>query len=174
MKTHTSLDQLEVCAVEALKALLGDVSVIKLKELKRASTGPGQAVAAVAHIEVLGRSHALALAVEANAEPGLLRAALRGLGSNTSQLGGDVTPVIFAPYLSPEAQSLCKESHTSFFDLEGNARLAVGEFFIGKRALPHQNASRASAVPMQASPRPGGRGALNRMPAPRREVALSA
>ncbi len=42
---------------------------------------------------------------------------------------------MIAPYLSPEAQTICKESHTNFIDLEGNARITIGEIFIGKRTM---------------------------------------
>jgi hypothetical protein len=174
LKTHETVDQLEICAVEALKALLGEVSVIKLKELKRTSAGPGQPVGVVADIDVLGRRHKLGIAMKASAEPGLLRAALRGVRGNTSSFGDDVTPVFFAPYLSPEAQSVCKESDTAYFDLEGNARLAVGEIFIGKRALQQGNASRVSCSTLPVPLRPRGRGKVQRMPAAPAEVALTA
>jgi hypothetical protein len=47
----------------------------------------------------------------------------------------ETTPVLIAPYLSPEAQTLCKERDAGFLDLEGNARLSPGEVFIGKRSM---------------------------------------
>lgn len=34
------------------------------------------------------------------------------------------TPVFIAPYLSPDAQSVCREQDVGFLDLEGNARLS--------------------------------------------------
>jgi hypothetical protein len=80
-----------------------------------------------------------------------VRSALNELRQGAARLPGDATPVIIAPYLSPESQALCKESQAGFLDLEGNARLALGEVFIVKRTLPYQNPSahRATA-PWQA------------------------
>ena len=52
--------------------------------------------------------------------------------------------VLIAPYLlPPEAQALCKERSASYLDLEGNAHLAFGEVFIGKRSVPGRAANRA-------------------------------
>jgi hypothetical protein len=132
MKTDTAANQLETRAAEALKALLGQLSGIKLKELKRASHASGRAVEIRAQVDVFGHNHTLACEVSADATPDRLRKTLR------SRNDGDIrqaTPVIIAPYLSPEAQDLCKRNHAGFLDLEGNARLALGEVFIGTRAL---------------------------------------
>jgi len=41
-----------------------------------------------------------------------------------------VTPIFIAPYLSPEAQTLCREHEVGFLDLEGNARLVFDGVFI--------------------------------------------
>jgi len=128
MKTKNSMDDLELRATEALRALLGQVSVIKLKEIRRASKG-----SVLADIDVLGHRHTLACEVRPNAQPENLRTALREL--NNSHRKDATIPVVIAPFMSPEAQAVCKESHAGFIDLEGNARLAMGEVFIGKRAF---------------------------------------
>ena len=148
MKTNTTLTDLESRAAQALAALLGQVSGVKLKEMRREPAGRGQAAAFQARIEVFGRSHTLACEVKSDAEPGRLRAELRDFSSSPPPTPGDAdaTPVIIAPYLSPEAQALCKESHTGFLDLEGNARLSVGELFIGMRSLPCRLTGRPSAA----------------------------
>ena len=130
MKAKSSMDELELRATEALRALLGQVSVIKLKDIRRESKG-----SVLAHVEVLGHSHTLACEVHSNAQPENLRNALRQMRNDAAHRTGAAIPVLIAPYLSPEAQTLCKESHAGFLDLEGNARLAMGEVFIGKRAL---------------------------------------
>ncbi len=126
MKAKSSIDELEAKATEALRSLLGQVSVIKLKDIHREAGG-----AVLARIDVLGHSHTLACDVQPNARPDALRTALRTRKSSREA----ATKVVIAPYLSPEAQQICKENQAGFLDLEGNARLALGEFFIGKRAL---------------------------------------
>lgn len=144
MKTKSSMDEIEARATEALRALLGEVSVIKLKGIRREAKG-----AVLAHVDVLGHSHTLACEVQANPGPENLRNALRDLQTEASHFDGAV-PVLIAPYLSPEAQAVCKENHAGFLDLEGNARLALGEVFIGKRALTHHAPVAAAPAPHRA------------------------
>ena len=140
MKTKSPMTDLELRATEALRTLLGQVSVIKLKEIRRESKG-----SVVADVDVLGHRHTLACEVKANAQPENLRTALRNLSN--SQRKDAAIPVVIAPYMSPEAQAMCKESHAGFLDLEGNARLALGEVFMCKRALsPHTRSQITSAA----------------------------
>lgn len=144
----SSMDDLEYRATEALKALLGQVSVIKLKEIRRQPKGP-----MLARIDVLGHSHTLACEIGSSEQPENLRSALRHLRNDASRFNGAATPVLIAPHYSAEAQALCKESATGYIDLEGNARLALGEVFIGKRSMPCKAAPRAAA-PASAVERP--------------------
>jgi len=140
MKSLTPSAELQTLATEALKSLLGQVSAIKLKEMLGASTRSRNSVEFLVHVEVFGHSHLLACEARSSAEPSQLRTILRRLCDHTAQLAAEATPVIIAPFLSPEAQQLCKKCQTGFLDLEGNARLAFGEVFIGKRSHPqHQS-----------------------------------
>jgi hypothetical protein len=159
MKTNSSntvpMDDLELRAIEALRALLGQVSVIKLKEIRREPHGP-----MLARVDVLGHSHTLACDIEPNGQPDTLRAHLRELHDGARQCDSAATPVLIAPYLSPEAQAVCKECSAGFLDLQGNARLALGEFFIGKRAL-------TSRTPHRSSNRTASANTSRRLPSPR-------
>jgi hypothetical protein len=145
MKTDRAANELEIRAAEALKSLLEQVSAVKLKEMKRESGVRGRtaevATHILAHIDIYGHSHTLACEVNADTRPSKVRASIKKLQDCTAHLAGDTTPVLIAPYLSPEAQALCKESHAGFLDLEGNARLSLGEVFIGKRSLRQQPAA---------------------------------
>ncbi len=159
MKTNTATTELEIRAAEALAAVLAQISGVKLKEMRREPASRGHIAGFWAWIDVFGHSHTLACEVRTNAEPSHLREALRDFHNGAPHLPGDATPVIIAPYLSPEAQAICKESDAGFLDLEGNARLAVGELFIGMRSLPCRATSRLSA----ASPKPPARSAQDSM-----------
>ncbi len=139
MKTNSSMDELEYRATEALRALLGQVSVIKLKEIRRAPRGP-----MLARVDVLGHSHTLACEINTSTQPENLRNALQALHKDVAHYDGAATPVLIAPHRSPEAQALCKECSAGYLDLEGNARLALGEVFIGKRSLPGHAAGRSA------------------------------
>ena len=62
---------------------------------------------------------------------------LEGLRDNIERTDAAVTPVIIAQHISDEARAVCKENQAGFLDLEGNARIALGEVFILKRTIPH-------------------------------------
>ena len=135
MKTDWAANELQVRAAEALKSLLEEVSAVKLKEMKRESPARGRAAEILAYVDIYGHSHTLACEVNADTRPSKVRASIKKLQDCAANLAGEATPVLIAPYLSPEAQTLCKESHAGFLDLEGNARLSLGEVFIGKRSM---------------------------------------
>ena len=144
MKSNKESLELSTVAAEALTALLKKVSGIRLKEMRRESPG-----GILARIDVFGHSHVLACEVNSDAEPNRLRTALHDLQTGTAQVAAGATPVLIAPYLPPEAQALCKENRAGYLDLEGNARLSVGEVFIGMRSLPG-----AASLPSATSPKP--------------------
>jgi hypothetical protein len=153
--------ELESRAAQALTALLGRVSAIKLEEMKFQSWPRGSNSGAgsrrvqprpiqtsrilarqiLAHIDVHGHRHTLACEVYPDGDPVRLRAALRKSHVSVASVHSDATPILIAPYLSPEAQDLCKQSKAGFLDFEGNARLIVGEVFIVMRSLPGNSAS---------------------------------
>lgn len=145
MKSNISTDNLEYRATEALRALLGQISVIKLKEIRRAPKGP-----ILARVDVLGHCHTLACEIEPNVRPENLRGALEELRQEAVRCETAATPLLIAPYLSSEAQAVCKDCSASYLDLEGNARLALGEVFIGKRSTQARAANRlANPAPAQ-------------------------
>lgn len=145
MRSHIGPADLEMLATDALRAVLGQVSVIKVKEMRREAHTHGRCVEILADVEVFGHTHLLACGVKAQGEPAQVRTALRDLRNDAASISGKATPVIIAPYLSPEAQQLCKENAAGFLDLEGNARLMLGEIFIGMRSLPGEGANSAAA-----------------------------
>jgi hypothetical protein len=145
MKTNEAREELEVRAAAALEAVLSAISTIKVREIRHQPQESGRDRSLMAFVDVFGHHHTLACGVHVDGQPGHLRDALEQLRAGAAHLPEGTTPVIIAPYLSPEAQALLKENKAGFVDLEGNARLALGEVFIVKRTLPHQSASPASA-----------------------------
>jgi hypothetical protein len=153
--------ELESRATEALTALLRRISAIRLLEMKR-ETWPrdhfsGAAARTMlahripshrilAQIEIYGHRHTLACEVYPDGEPNRLREALRENQAAPSPVLSDATPILIAPYLSPEAQELCKQSKAGFLDFEGNARLAVDQVFIVMRSLPGPSAPASAAL----------------------------
>ena len=141
MKTTSSMENgLVDRASEALKAVLGASSWVRLTELKCEPPSRGRAARILARIDVLGRIHTLVCEVKARENLEQLQAEVENLRvqdvcADAPDRQAQSTRVIIAPYLSPEAQALCKETNTCFVDLEGNARIALGEIFIGKRTM---------------------------------------
>jgi hypothetical protein len=125
------------------------MSGVNVKGMQRASAESGWPAGILAHIDVFGHDYTLACAVEPDGEPHRVRAALRDFVTCAPHLCKNATQVIIAPCLSSEALAACKEADAGFLDLEGNARLYVGEAFIDKRSFPCRAPNRVSA------PRPG-------------------
>jgi hypothetical protein len=150
MRTSDAKHDLEVRAAAALKAVLAEVSTIKVREIRHQGPETGNDRGLTACVYVFGHRHTLTCGVESDGQPGHVRSALEELRHGAARLPGDAMPVIIAPYLSPEAQAVCKENKAGFLDLEGNARLALGEVFIVKQTLPYR-----SSVPRPVSAWPG-------------------
>jgi hypothetical protein len=122
--------EIETQAADALRDLLGQVSVVRLEDIKREALGPAGEMDIVAQINVSGKRHTLVCEVKTNGQPRYVRTALLQLRNYVSHFGKDTTPILIAPYLSPEGQALCRESETGFLDLAGNARLVFNGVFI--------------------------------------------
>ena len=84
----------------------------------------------MAQINVSGKPHTLLYQCKSNGQPRYVRTALLQLREYVSRLGKNVTPILIAPYLSPEAQALCRESEVGFLDLAGNASVVFNGVFI--------------------------------------------
>jgi hypothetical protein len=123
-------------AADALRAVLHHVSAIKLKEIEMDSPGPDLKVDLLAHVDVYGHS----------GRPDHVRTALEALRSHADGLDGNATPVFITPRISEETKAMCGESKTGFLDLEGNARLDLGEVFIVKRTLRQSRRSLSSSM----------------------------
>jgi len=121
---------LEHRAVEALGALIKQVPALKLQDIKIEDQDSGRAVDILAHVDISNRHHVLACEVKASGQPRHVRMALLQLSNYIAKMDSGVTPIFIAPYLSPEAQALCREQQVGFLDLQGNARLVFDGVFI--------------------------------------------
>lgn len=135
MKMANDGNNMVARAAEALRAVLGEVSSVKLMEMRFETPGHGQASEILAKIDVLGHRHTMTCEVNTEGSQRLLMTGLRNSREGSVDRDANSTFVMIAPYLSPEAQAICKESHTNFIDLQGNARITIGEIFIGKRTM---------------------------------------
>jgi hypothetical protein len=158
MRMLASATDSSLRAVQAIKRALSEVSTIKLKEIRHQSAKDGEPDFA-AYLEVVGHPHTLACKVNANGQVQNLRSILEELREGARQVDENATLVLIAPYLSPEARAICKDCRAGFLDLEGNARIVLGEVFIVRRTMPRRVQERAlDPILLQ--------GAIARPPAP--------
>ncbi len=124
------MKHLESAAVKALRDLLEQVPAIKIVDIEHEPVGPDRGVDIVAHVDVSGRRHTLVCEVKSSGQPRHVRMAALQLRNHMVHHVQQATPVFIAPYLSPEAQALCREESVGFLDLEGNVRLLFDTVFI--------------------------------------------
>lgn len=136
MKQISTTQELRIRAAEALRAVLGEVSGTKVREINHPSADAGSGGAFTASVDVYGHRHTLACEIAPDNHPAHLRALLQELQASIASAHTAATPLIIAPQISDEVRAVCRESHAGFLDLEGNARIALGEVFILKRTIP--------------------------------------
>ena len=132
MKTTRIPNEMEARAAEALGDLLHQVSSIKTRDIKFQPVHRKSDI--LADIDVLGRRHKLVCNV-ADGQPDDVKRALQKLRTSADRKKDDATPVLIAPYLSPQDREMGLRNRVGFVDLQGNARLTVDEVFIGKRSV---------------------------------------
>jgi hypothetical protein len=132
----------EIPAAEALTALLKQVPAIKLGSIEIEPQRPDHGIDMLAHVNVSGRRHVLVCEVKSSGQPRHVRMGLLQLRNHVAHLRKNATPLLIAPYLSPDAQALCREQEVGFLDLEGNARLVFDGVFIERSVATRPSAER--------------------------------
>jgi hypothetical protein len=133
LNSGQAVKEVERRAAEALRRLLAEVPVIRLRSLEHEPSSPDQGIDIMAGVEVSGQRHVLVCEVKSSGQPRHVRMALLQLRNYVAHHSQNATPVLIAPYLSPDAQALCREQDVSFLDLEGNSRLSFDSVFIERQ-----------------------------------------
>ncbi len=133
MMKQAILVKIEQQAADALRRILEEVPAVEHLEVRNVGQEGDRAVDLIAHVDFFGRRHTLVAEVKSSGQPRHVRAALLQLKEYAQRQPEPVTPVFIAPYLSAEAQALCREYDVAFIDLEGNARLAFSTFFVSRQ-----------------------------------------
>lgn len=128
----------ETEAIEALRETLRQISVIKVKQICVDRHGKRSNKTILGYIEIYGHAHLLACKVVCDCDLPHLKSAIHELQQVQKERGVVVMPILIAPSMSQEAQTLCRENNIGFLDIEGNARLYLDEVFIVKRSLHHK------------------------------------
>ncbi len=139
---NTDPVKIEQLAADALRRILAQVPAIGRLNIRNAIKGGEREIDLIADIEVFGQRHTLIAEVKSNGQPRYVRSALLQLQEYMRRRAEPATPVLIAPYLSVEAQDLCREYETAYLDLEGNARLAFGTVFISRQVASRPQVER--------------------------------
>ena len=126
------MKELELRAAEELSSLLEQVPALRFLSTEREVPLAGSHVDFVTYVKAgERRRHALECEAKGNGQPRQVSAALLQLRKAAADVGsGDATPIFIAPYMSPEARSLCQEHNVGYLDFEGNARIVFEGIFI--------------------------------------------
>lgn len=142
MKNLESVKELEGRAASALEALIAQVPAIKLEDIKLEQSHSDHQIDILARLSTSGRSYLLVCEVKSNGQPRYARMALLQLRNHIAHLENEAIPIFIAPYLSPEAQAMCREQGVGFLDLQGNARLVFDGVFIERLVSDRPRAER--------------------------------
>src|SRR5690606_12312507 len=118
-------------AADTVRARLGSVPPVRIE--KAGLAPPESKFEILVGRSLDDRSTVLVCEVQPIALPRVVRAALLRLQKAASSFDPPATPIFIAPYLSAEAQSLCREFAVGFVDLVGNARIAFDTVFIERQ-----------------------------------------
>lgn len=129
LKSNELVKNLNTQALEELRSILNQVSAVELLDIESMRND----MDLIAHLKVFGKEHRLVCEVKSSGQPRYVRMGLLHLRNYVAHQKQDSIPVFIAPYLSPEAQSLCREQDVNYLDLEGNARLVFDSIFIERR-----------------------------------------
>lgn len=142
LKASQSMKDVEHQAARTLRQLLEQVPAIQLLDIEHESLHPSFAVDIVAHIGVAGARRVLVCEVKSSGQPRHVRTALLQLRNYIAHQAPDATPLFIAPYLTLEAQALCREQGVGFLDFEGNTLLVFDGIFIERQVASKPVAER--------------------------------
>lgn len=129
-------------AVEALRSVLTHMSGVKLKTIDIDPNEIENVIDFVAQVEVYGRAHTLACMLVSSYERQQTRETILDFCNRVLRCADNATPVLIAPRISSDLQKLGREIRAGLIDLEGNARIEVGETFIASQRVSHPEARR--------------------------------
>ncbi|WP_245321339.1 hypothetical protein [Bradyrhizobium sp. NAS96.2] len=125
--------ELESRAVGVLGKIIGEVPAIQVEAIDvEPPSSRDRGADIVAHIQIGNEPRLLLCEVKSSGQPRHVRSGLLDLRNLAARLGRKAVPIFIAPYLSPEAQAVCRENNVGFVDLAGNARLVFDSVFIEK------------------------------------------
>lgn len=132
LKQAIPVKDVEHRAAEALRNLLKEIPLVALHSISLEQPGRNGQAAVVASVDVGQEHYVLVCEAKQSGQPRFVRSAIYQLRDYLREFPRSATPVVIAPYLSPESRQLCIQNGMSFLDFEGNVRLQFGTVFIDR------------------------------------------
>lgn len=133
LKHVESVKDIELRAAEALQSVLGQVPAITQLSVEPQLHASDGGVDVLVHLKAGGQDQLLVCEVKSSGQPRYVRAALLQLKHYVERNAEGAIPVFIAPYLSPNAQAMCREEDVGFIDLEGNTYLSFDGIYIERQ-----------------------------------------
>ncbi|AOO85083.1 type IV toxin-antitoxin system AbiEi family antitoxin [Bosea vaviloviae] len=131
LKANVKVKNLENEAAETIGALLRSVPFVQTAKVELRP--PGSSFDILAEFSLEGVRRLLACEVKSVGQPRHVRAALLQLRKAAEKFDPPAMPIFIAPYLSQEAQALCREFDVGYLDFVGNARITFDTVFIERQ-----------------------------------------
>ena len=143
-------------AEQALTRFLASIPQFRLGFIERGMGLGLLRVAAdmVASLTYGERQVTLAIEVKSSGQPRIIREAARQAKRQVAEADTDAVPMVIAPYLSEQAQTVCHNEQVAYLDFMGNARIAFDTVYIERRVEgrpePEKRALRSLFKPKSA------------------------
>lgn len=129
-------DQLEQQAEKALRTCLEGVPFLQVRPSKKASVKNGHRPDVLTKVKFKDREQTLVAEVKSSGQPRLAREAVNQLLRYRESLP-DAYGIFIAPYISPQAASICTQEGVGYVDLAGNCHLSFGQVYIEREGKPN-------------------------------------
>ena len=142
LKPTRTVKGINLLAAEALQRTLGGVPAITALGLHPQGAEGDETFDILVHLQAAGQPRLLVCEVKSNGQPRYVRAALHKLRNYVTHAAQGAIPVFVAPYLSPNAQALCREEGVGYIDLEGNVHLSFDGIYIERQVATRPESER--------------------------------
>ena len=129
-KNAESMNKLEHQATKKLEELFGQVACIELEDIRPERNSGSPSINFLVDLRAFNRSLSLVCELIANGQPRYVRNALFQLRDYVANNEINLVPILIAPYLSADSQTLCREHRVGFIDLQGNAFITFDGIYI--------------------------------------------
>jgi len=125
----TSMNEIEIKALEALKTCLRRIPFLTVESVKQESRMDDTQFDILARVRIAQEQQNIVVEVKGNGQPRIVRSAIFQL-LRYREKNPDAYCVVIAPYISPQSAAICAKEGIGYLDLAGNCRLTFDKVYI--------------------------------------------